>query len=89
MSITYTLSVLFYFYGIILFLRIFLTWIPNIDWSVQPCAFLRAISDPYLDIFRRFIPPINGIDFSPILAVFLLSFIGKIVIYFLLFLGIN
>ena len=67
---------LFYFYYILLIIRIFLTWIPNIDWDSQPFAFMRSITDPFLNIFRGIIPPIGGmLDISPILAFFALQFI--------------
>lgn len=67
---------LFYFYYLILIIRIFLTWIPNIDWDSQPFMFLRSITDPFLNIFRGIIPPIGGmLDISPIIAFFALQFI--------------
>ncbi len=66
----------FYFYYLILIIRIFLTWIPNIDWESQPFDFLRSITDPFLNIFRGIIPPIGGmLDISPIIAFFALQFI--------------
>jgi len=34
---------------------------------------LGKITEPYLDIFRRFIPPLGMIDFSPIVAILVLS----------------
>ena len=67
---------LFYFYYLILIIRIFLTWIPSIDWNSQPFDFLRSITDPFLNIFRGIIPPIGGmLDISPILAFFALQFL--------------
>jgi len=67
---------LFYFYYILLIIRIFLTWIPNIDWNSQPFAFMRSLTDPFLNIFRGIIPPIGGmLDISPILAFFALQFL--------------
>ena len=67
---------LFYFYYLILIIRIFLTWIPNIDWDSQPFYFLRSITDPFLNIFRGIIPPIGGmLDISPIIAFFALQFL--------------
>jgi YggT family protein len=59
---------IFYFYSLLILLRIFLSWIPSINWYQQPIKFLREICDPFLDIFRRIIPPIGGLDFSPIIA---------------------
>jgi YggT family protein len=34
---------------------------------------LSQLTDPYLNIFRSIIPPLGGIDFSPILALLLLQ----------------
>ena len=56
------------FYFVILFVRILLSWFPTIDWYSQPFAILSQLTDPYLNLFRRIIPPLGGIDFSPILA---------------------
>ena len=66
---------IFYFYYILIIIRIFLTWIPSINWDAQPIKAMREITDIYLDIFRRFIPPFGGIDFSPIIALVVLQFI--------------
>ena len=67
---------LFYFYYLLLIIRIFLTWIPNIDWDSQPFAVMRSLTDPFLNIFRGIIPPIGGmLDISPIIAFIALQFI--------------
>jgi YggT family protein len=42
--------------------------------------FLRDVCEPYLRVFRRVIPPIGGIDFSPILAIFTLELFNSIVV---------
>lgn len=72
---------LFYFYFILLILRIFLTWIPNIDWENQPYKGICSITDPFLNIFRGIIPPIGGaLDISPILAFIVLQILQGIVV---------
>ena len=43
-------------------------------------GFLRDVSEPLLRIFRRLIPTLGGIDFSPILAIFTLSILNNIVV---------
>jgi len=43
-------------------------------------GFLRDICEPYLRLFRRFIPPLGGIDFSPLLAIICLQLINSIVV---------
>ena len=42
--------------------------------------FLRDVSEPYLRIFRRLPLRLGPIDFSPIVAIFVLRIVGGIVI---------
>jgi uncharacterized protein YggT (Ycf19 family) len=42
-------------------------------------GFLRDVSEPYLRIFRRFIPMVGPLDLSPIVALFALQIVGGIV----------
>ena len=58
--------------------RVLLTWFPTINWYNQPFAALAQISDPYLTLFRSIIPPLGGMDFSPIFAFLALNFIGAL-----------
>ncbi len=71
---------LFYFYYILIIIRIFLSWIPSIEWEQQPFAWIRSVVDPFLNIFRGIIPPIGMLDISPIVAIILLQFIQVIVV---------
>jgi YggT family protein len=50
----------------LLFGRILLSWFPNISWYNQPFKFIRDVTDPVMEPFRRLIPPIGMIDISPI-----------------------
>ena len=72
-KINHFISTLIYFYSILIVLRIFMSWLPSIDWDKQPVKFIRIITDAYLDIFRRFIPPFGVLDFSPIVALLFLN----------------
>lgn len=60
-------------YLILLIIRILLSWFPNVDWTSMPFSILSQLTDPYLNIFRSIIPPLGGIDFSPILGFVLLN----------------
>ena len=42
-------------------------------------SFLRDVCEPYLSIFRRFIPPLGPLDLSPVIAIFLLQIVGVLV----------
>jgi YggT family protein len=51
--------------------------IPYSRWSSAALGFLRDVCEPYLGLFRRFIPPIGPVDVSPIVAILLLSIVGR------------
>jgi YggT family protein len=59
-----------YFYALLIY--IFMSWIPGARES-QIGQFLGSICEPYLEQFRKFIPPIGMFDFSPIVALFVLQ----------------
>jgi len=67
MSLYEAISNLFQLIQLLLLVRILLTWFPNINWWNQPFKFLRDVTDPILEPFRRLIPPIGGLDLSPLI----------------------
>jgi YggT family protein len=73
-----TLLTFIQFYTYLLIGRVLLTWFPQIEWSSQPFAALSQITDPYLNLFRNIIPPLGGIDLSPILAFLALSVVSSL-----------
>jgi YggT family protein len=77
---------LFYVYILIIFLYILLNlmfslgmWTPYSRWLDAILTFLRDVSEPYLRIFRRFIPTVGMFDFSPILAIFVLYILRAVI----------
>ncbi|WP_269607732.1 YggT family protein [Prochlorococcus marinus] len=60
-------------YSYILIIRVLLTWFPNLDWTNPILSNISAITDPYLNMFRGIIPPLGGLDISPILAFLVLN----------------
>ncbi|WP_068672465.1 YggT family protein [Oceanobacillus sp. Castelsardo] len=58
-----------YSWGIIIY--IFMSWFPGARESTFG-ELLGKICEPYLELFRKFIPPLGMIDFSPIIAIFVL-----------------
>lgn len=64
-------------YNLVITGRILLSWFP----AAQGVALLQpvfAITDPYLNLFRGLIPPIFGLDLSPLLAFFLLNVLTNV-----------
>jgi YggT family protein len=68
--LAYILSTLFFSFG---------GRLPYSRWSSALVGFLHDVSEPYLRIFRRFIPPLGPLDLSPILALIVLQLVGGIV----------
>jgi YggT family protein len=79
-------SALFTVYFILIFIRILLSWVPRMPYYpwLRACVdFVHQVTDPYLNIFRRVIPPLGGggfaLDISPILAILVLIIVGRVV----------
>ena len=79
-QITQVLFTTITLYNYLLIIRILLTWFPNLDTSNPILTSLFSITDPYLNVFRGVIPPIGGLDLSPILAFISLSLIKELVV---------
>ncbi len=62
-----------FLYTIALIIYIFMSWFPGARESSFG-RFLGRICEPYLDMFRRIIPPLGMIDISPIVAIFVLRY---------------
>lgn len=64
-------------YTYMLIAYVLLSWLPSARSSFIG-EILGKLCEPYLSVFRRFIPPIGGmIDISPIVALIALRFIGE------------
>ena len=81
------LNTLLLVYLILIFIRILMSWIPRMPYNRYLAAFLKFVSDvtdPYLNLFRRILPPVRmggaGLDLSPIVATFVLIIVGEIVV---------
>jgi YggT family protein len=81
------ISTLALVYLILIFIRILMSWIPRMPYNRYLAAFLKFVSDvtdPYLNLFRRILPPVRlggaGLDLSPIIATVVLIFVSQIVV---------
>lgn len=76
-------STLIWIYTILILIRILLTWVPRMPYNPvlnSIIRFVEDVTDPYLAIFRRFIPPLGMIDISPIVAILALGLVGNLVV---------
>ncbi|MES2199487.1 MAG: YggT family protein [Chlamydiota bacterium] len=81
--IAYAVRLAFSVYTILILIRIIGSWFPKFSRH----SFMRFVSyytDPYLNLFRRLIPPIGGVmDLSPMLAFFALQILETLTLSFL------
>jgi YggT family protein len=72
-----------YFY--ILIARIVLSWVTAFSsWTPPPAVaplvgVVYEVTEPVMGFFRRYIPPIGGLDLSPIVLFFVLSLVRNAV----------
>lgn len=81
------LDALIWVYTLVIFAYIVTTWvfamgvrIPYSRYTDAVLGFLRDLVEPYLRIFRRFIPAFGAFDFSPIIAILVLRFGGGLIV---------
>ena len=70
---------LFVAYSLMIMVRIFSSWIPQLAHQ-QWMRFIVFYTDPYLNIFRRIIPPLGMMDFSPLVALIALRLCERYII---------
>jgi YggT family protein len=77
----------FLVYLILIFIRVLLSWIPRMPYNPYLRAvvdFIHQVTAPYLNLFRRFLPPVGGrglaLDLSPILAIVVLLVVQAVVV---------
>lgn len=77
---------LFNFYSFLILAYCMFTWFPIRAGSLMEDIgmVLQSIVGPYLNIFRRFMPAMGGIDWSPVLAILVLNLLENFIIRLLL-----
>ena len=80
-------NALFLVYIILIFIRVLLSWVPRMPYNPTlrtVVDFIHQVTDPYLNIFRRILPPIGGrgmaLDLSPIIGIILLLIAQGVVV---------
>jgi YggT family protein len=86
-DIAHYVNTLIIVYIVLIFVRILMSWVPRVPyyrWLDAVLNFVREVTDPYLNLFRRFMPALRvggaGLDLSPMVATFVLIIVGRIVV---------
>ena len=77
---TLSLSLLLGLITILFIFRIVLTWYPQIDLNRFPFKLVAAPTEPLLKPLRKVIPPIGGVDITPIVCVGLFTLLREILV---------
>ena len=59
--------------------RAVMSWF-NPDPYNKVVRFIYNVTDPVLDWVRRFVPPISGLDLSPVVVIFAILFIDRFLV---------
>lgn len=79
------LSSIINLYSLIIFVWAILSWFQNSNRTIREIyRVLDTIVSPYVNLFRRFIKPMGGIDFSPFIALIVLQLIARLLFSLLL-----
>ena len=60
--------------------RIVLTWYPQVESKKLPFSLVVAPTEPFLAPSRKLIPPIGGVDITPIVWVGIVSLIREVLV---------
>lgn len=68
---------------LLIVVRILLSWVPGaLDHPAGQA--IRRLTSPILDPLRRVIPPVGGLDISPLIAILLLDVVRRVVMELLI-----
>lgn len=59
---------------LLLIVRVILSWIPHDPFN-RIISIIHQLTDPILNPIKRFLPPLGGIDLSPLVAFFVLDMV--------------
>jgi YggT family protein len=78
--VNWTLGFLLAGMTLLFLFRIVMTWYPQLDVSSFPYRWIVAPTEPFLAPSRRLIPPLGGVDITPILWVGLFSLLREVLL---------
>ena len=81
-SIENFVRVFFGVYILLIFVYILFSWfqLPYRPWLYRLRQFLADVCEPYLRLFRRFLPPMGPLDLSPLVAVIVLIVLELVIV---------
>jgi YggT family protein len=78
MPFTFIVERLFQLVYVLLIIRVVLSWIPNVNYYHPVIHFIFRVTSLILDPIRRVVPPVAGLDLSPLVAIVLLQLLLRL-----------
>jgi YggT family protein len=78
--INITLGILLALMTVLFIFRIILTWYPQVELTRLPWNLIALPTEPFLIPARKLIPPLGGVDITPILLVGICTLLREILI---------
>ena len=75
-----SLGIFLSYLTIVFLIRLILTWYPKIDLSKGVWLLISLPSSPILNLTRKLIPPIVGVDVGPVIWIGVISFLREILV---------
>lgn len=79
MALYWVVETSFSAYTLLLSVAIISSWFPELE-EFAIIRYVRFCTEPYLALFRRWIPPLGVIDISPIAAFIMLKIVAGIIL---------
>ncbi len=64
-------------YTYVVFAAVILSWIPDLQ-KYQVARWIEAVTEPVFAVVRKVVPPIAGLDLSPLLVLLALGFLRNL-----------
>tara|TARA_S200000501_G_scaffold113622_1_gene106759 strand:+ start:367 stop:681 length:315 start_codon:yes stop_codon:yes gene_type:complete len=75
-----TLGIFLSYLTIVFLIRLILTWYPKVDLNNSFWLFILIPTSSILNLTRKLIPPIGGVDVSPVIWIGIISFLREILV---------
>ncbi len=79
MSLYSIVNVMFEVYSFLIIAQVLMSWVPH-DRYHPVFRFIEEVTEPVLRPFRRLIPAVGGIDFSPIIALMAVELVRRVIL---------
>ena len=75
-----TLGILLSFLTLVFLIRLILTWYPKVDLNKGFWLLIAIPTSSILNVTRKLIPPIGGVDVGPVIWIGIISFLREILV---------